>query len=128
MWKRVFAVLVVSAIPAFSQTPVTKAASANTQAATPLARGGQTGLGAISGTDERIAALQNQVKESPDDYARYDYLGAAYFQKARETGDVAYYELAEKTLSRSVALMPKNSSTVDPLADLALVYMGEHRI
>jgi len=128
MWKRVFAVLVVSAIAAFSQTPLTKAASANAQAATPLTRGGgQTGLGAISGTDERIAALQNEVKESPDDYARYDYLGAAYFQKARETGDLAYYELAEKTLNRSVALMPKNSSTVDPLVDLALVYMGEHR-
>ena len=78
-------------------------------------------------TDARIAALQSQVKESPDDYARYDRLGAAYFQKARETGDLTYYELAETTLKHSVAQMPDNSGTVDPLVDLALVYMGEHR-
>jgi len=106
--------------------PATKAAGASALA-TALTRGGQAGLGAITVTDERIAVLQNQVKESPDDYSRYDHLGAAYFQKARETGDIAYYELAEKTLNRSVALMPRNPMTVDPLVDLALVYMGEHR-
>jgi tetratricopeptide (TPR) repeat protein len=93
----------------------------------PVDRGGQAGLGAIASTDERIAALQNQVKEGASDFARYDRLGSAYFQKARETGDIAYYDLAEKALDRAVALMPENSSDVDPLVDLALVYMGEHR-
>jgi tetratricopeptide (TPR) repeat protein len=126
MWKRVFAVLLVSQTLVFSQTTVTKTPEANTQA-TALTRGGQAGLGAIVVTDERIAALQGQVKESPNDFARYDHLGAAYLQKARETGDITYYELAEKTLNRSVTLLPKNPSTVDPLVDLALVYMGEHR-
>jgi tetratricopeptide (TPR) repeat protein len=92
-----------------------------------LDRGDKTGLGAISETDQRIAALQNQVKEAPGDFARYDRLGSAYFQKARETGDVAYYELAEKALDKAVALIPNNDSNVDPLVDLALVYMGEHR-
>jgi tetratricopeptide (TPR) repeat protein len=124
--KSVFAVLLISATEAFSQLPATKPAAAGNQA-TPMTRGGQAGLGAIAVTDERIAALQNQVKEFPGDYARYDHLGAAYFQKARETGDIAYYGLAEKTLDRSVSLMPRNSSAVDPLVDLALVYMGEHR-
>lgn len=95
--------------------------------AMPLSRGGKSGLGAIASTDERIVALQSQVKEHATDFARYDQLGSAYFQKARETGDISYYELAEKALDRSVALMPENTSNVDPLVDLALVYMGEHR-
>ncbi len=126
IWKRVLAILLIGETLAFSQVPAAKAARADAQA-TVLSRGGQAGLGAITATDDRIAVLQNQVKESPDDYSRYDHLGAAYFQKARETGDIAYYELAEKTLSHSIALMPRDPSTVDPLVDLALVYMGEHR-
>ena len=126
VWKRLLTVLLLGETLALSQVPATKAAGASPQA-TALTRGGHAGLGAITATDERIAVLQNQVKESPDDYSRYDHLGAAYFQKARETGDIAYYELAEKTLNRSVALMPRNPTTVDPLVDLALVYMGEHR-
>jgi tetratricopeptide (TPR) repeat protein len=111
---------------AFAQS----AAAAATDAQTPtmsVDRGGQAGLGAITSTDERIIALQNQVKERTSDFARYDRLGSAYFQKARETGDIAYYDLAEKALDRAVALMPENNADVDPLVDLALVYMGEHR-
>ena len=85
------------------------------------------GLGAVTETDKRISALQNQVKQAPDDSTRYDRLGAAYLQKARETGDLAYYDLADKTLTRSLALVKKDSSAVDTLVDLSLVYMGEHR-
>lgn len=103
------------------------AATNSNSPAVHLDRGGKAGLGAIASTDERIAALQSQVQEGPGDFARYDHLGSAYFQKARETGDIAYYELAEKALDKSVALMPDNSSNVDPLVNLALVYMGEHR-
>ncbi len=88
---------------------------------------GRIGLGAVSETDRRITALQNQVKEAPGDSVSYDRLGAAYLQKARETGDVAYYELADKTLNQSIALARKSFSTVDTLVDLSLVYMGEHR-
>ena len=32
----------------------------------------------------------------------YDRLGVAYIQKARETGDVTYYNLAAKALETSV--------------------------
>jgi len=75
IWKRVLAVLLLGETLAFSQTPVTKAAVS--AQATALTRGSQAGLGAITVTDERIAVLQNQVKESPGDYSRYDHLGAA---------------------------------------------------
>jgi tetratricopeptide (TPR) repeat protein len=117
--------LLVLKTVACAQSPAATAGSS--APAVPLDRAGKTGLGAIASTDERIATLQNQIKERPGDFARYDRLGAAYFQKARETGDIAYYELAQKALDESIALMPDNTSDVGPLVNLALVYMGEHR-
>ena len=123
MRKYLLFILLSPSVAAFAQsTAGTKSAPAVS-----IDRGGQAGLGAIASTDDRIMALQNQVKEGSGDFARYDRLGAAYFQKARETGDIAYYDLSEKALHRAVALMPENSPDVDPLVDLALVYMGEHR-
>ncbi len=67
------------------------------------------------------------VKEQPGDYRKLDELGAAFFQKARETGDVANFDLAEKALTRSLELAPSDFHRADPLVHLALVYMGEHR-
>lgn len=90
----------------------------------------QTGLGGGE-TDKLINALQVQIKKSPEDFSTYDRLGTAYLQKARETGDLAYYELAEKTLTHSLELVSavpsQNPKAVDPLVHMALVYMGEHR-
>lgn len=80
-----------------------------------------------SETDKQIQTLQDHVKESPGDYAGYDGLGSAFFQKARETGDIAYYGLAEQTLKKALALAPQDFRTADPLVHMALVYMGEHR-
>jgi tetratricopeptide (TPR) repeat protein len=80
-----------------------------------------------SDTDRLINNLQAAIKQSPTDPTRYDQLGAAYFQKARETGDVAYFDLAEKTLSHSLELTNNDFVSVDPLVHMALVYMGEHR-
>ncbi len=82
-------------------------------------------------TDRLIQSVQAQIKKSPDDFAKYDRLGTAYLQKARETGDLAYYELAEQTLKHSLELAQAgpvaNAKVVDPLVHMALVYMGEHR-
>jgi tetratricopeptide (TPR) repeat protein len=126
MIARIFAVLALLGALGFSQTaetgadkPVSPAASSHLD--------GRIGLGAVTETDRRITALQNQVKDAPGDSASYERLGAAYLQKARETGDLAYYELADKTLNQSIALPKNNFSTVDTLVDLSLVYMGEHR-
>ena len=84
-------------------------------------------LGTTSETDRQIQTLQEHVKEAPGDYAGYDGLGSAFFQKARETGDIAYYDLAEKTLNKALALAPLDFRAADPLVHMALVYMGEHR-
>jgi tetratricopeptide (TPR) repeat protein len=91
----------------------------------------KTGLSASSGlnsdADKRIQSLQLRVKSAPGDYAGYDELGSAFFQKARETGDIAYYDLAEQTLTKSLDLAPHDFHSTDPLVHMALVYMGEHR-
>jgi tetratricopeptide (TPR) repeat protein len=84
-------------------------------------------LDTLSATDQQIQALQNRVKQSPRDYAAYDGLGSAFFQKARETGDIAYYDLAEQTLKKALNLAPQDFRAADPLVHLALVSMGEHR-
>ncbi|HKN17523.1 MAG TPA: hypothetical protein VJX47_11295, partial [Candidatus Sulfotelmatobacter sp.] len=65
-------------------------------------------LGAISETDQQIRTLQDRVKQAPGDFAEYDSLGFAFFQKARETGDIAYYDLAEQTLNKALALTPQD--------------------
>ena len=57
----------------------------------------------------------------------YDGLGSAFFQKARETGDISYYDLAEQTLKNALDLAPQDFRAADPLVHMALVYMGEHR-
>ncbi len=78
-------------------------------------------------TDKQILALQNHLKQAPADYAGYDSLGSAFFQKARETGDISYYDLAEQTLKKALDLAPQDFRAADPLVHMALVYMGEHR-
>jgi tetratricopeptide (TPR) repeat protein len=80
-----------------------------------------------SETDKRIQTLQDKVKKTPGDYAGYDGLGFAFLQKARETGDIAFYDLAEQTLRKALALAPQDFRATDPLVHMALVCMGEHR-
>jgi tetratricopeptide (TPR) repeat protein len=84
-------------------------------------------LGPTSETDKQIQILQGHVKKAPEDYAGYDELGSAFLQRARETGDIAYYDLAEQTLKKALALAPEDFRAADPLVHMALVYMGEHR-
>jgi len=83
--------------------------------------------GGKSDTDQKIESSQQRVKTAPGDYAGYDELGSAFFQKARETGDISYYDLAEQTLKKSIDLTPRDFRAADPLVHIALVYMGEHR-
>ena len=80
-----------------------------------------------SATDRQIYALQSRAKELPRDYSAYDALGSAFFQKARETGDLTYYDLAEQTLKKALDLAPSDFRSADPLVHMALVCMGEHR-
>ncbi|MDQ2776320.1 MAG: tetratricopeptide repeat protein [Acidobacteriota bacterium] len=78
-------------------------------------------------TERTIQNLQARVKRNPKQAIGYSALGAAFFQRARETGDVQDYQLAEESLNRSLDLVPNDFSAAVPLATMAEVCMGEHR-
>jgi tetratricopeptide (TPR) repeat protein len=111
-WRLVL--LILSAVSAWSQTA-------------PFVSDELKRLGPTSETDKGIQALQDHVKQAPGDYTGYDGLGSAFFQKARETGDITFYDLAEQTLKKALALAPQDFRAADALVHMALVYMGEHR-
>ena len=80
-----------------------------------------------TGTTRTIRTMQARVARSPKEAKGYARLGAAFFQLARETGDVENYALAEQALTQSLDLVSTDMSAAAPLATMAEVCMGEHR-
>jgi len=80
-----------------------------------------------TGTEHMIHTAQTMVARAPKDATAYAGLGAAYFQRARETADVSDYELAEQSLTKSLDLASEDFSSEAALETLAEVCMGEHR-
>jgi len=80
-----------------------------------------------TGTGHLIRNAQTTVVRNPNDAAGYAGLGAAYFQRARETGDVSDYQLAEQSLTKSLDLVSADFSADAALGTMAEVCMGEHR-
>jgi len=80
-----------------------------------------------SATDQLIVFSQAKVAQDPDDYSNYSRLGAAYVQKARESGDVTYYDLAEKALDKALELDPTHQNSAPILVQLATVHFSEHK-
>jgi tetratricopeptide (TPR) repeat protein len=80
-----------------------------------------------TGSSEQIHSAQAAVSRNPKDAEGYAGLGAAYFQRARETGDVSDFQLAEQSLAKSLDLVAADFSAGDALGSMAEVCMGEHR-
>jgi tetratricopeptide (TPR) repeat protein len=80
-----------------------------------------------TGANHLIHTAQVTVERNPKDAAGYAELGAAYFQRARETGDVSDYQLAEESLNKSLDLVFADFSADAALESMAEVCMGEHR-
>ena len=80
-----------------------------------------------TGSNHSILTAQVTVAHNPKDAAGYAGLGAAYFQRARETGDIGDYQLAEEALNKSLDLVSTDFSAGDALETMAEVCMGEHR-
>jgi tetratricopeptide (TPR) repeat protein len=80
-----------------------------------------------TGTGHMIHSAQVTVARNHDDAAGYAELGAAYFQRARETADVSDYQLAEQSLTKSLDLVSADFSADAALGTMAKVCMGEHR-
>jgi len=77
-------------------------------------------------TDQIVRFHQLRVAADPDDPLAHNRLAAAYVQKARESGDLTYYGLAETAARRSVALLPRGSSAAAATTTLALVHLARH--
>jgi tetratricopeptide (TPR) repeat protein len=67
-------------------------------------------------SDRAIAQSQHKVRRSPNNPYVYYHLGDAYIQKARESGDPTYFDLAEKALRKSLSLDPEQSGARRHLA------------
>jgi tetratricopeptide (TPR) repeat protein len=78
-------------------------------------------------TDNAIKFYQWKISRDPGDFFNYDKLGAAYIHKGRETGDIAYYELAEKALNKSLALESTHREAISATVHIASVCFYEHR-
>jgi tetratricopeptide (TPR) repeat protein len=71
----------------------------------------------LSKTDNEIRYYQSRIKRDPNKHSTYIKLGDAYIQKARETGDTAYYSKAGEVFQKALELNPNNYTTV--------VYLGQ---
>ncbi len=80
-----------------------------------------------TGTERAIQTMQSRVQGNPKDPAAYTALGAAFFQRARETGDVEDFQLAEQALNKSLDLNNADFSADAAYSAMAEVCMGEHR-
>jgi tetratricopeptide (TPR) repeat protein len=73
--------------------------------------------GQISEADTLITFYQIRIKRDPANYFNYTKLGETYIQKARESGDLSYYDKAEEVLKKSLQLYPDSHAT--------LLYLGQ---
>ena len=74
------------------------------------------GIGDTAGTVRRLEAV---LKAEPQDRRSLGLLGLAYLQRTRETGDVAYYSLAERALRGALAGDARDPIALSGLASLA---------
>jgi tetratricopeptide (TPR) repeat protein len=80
-----------------------------------------------TGTQRIIQSMQSRVQGNAKDPAAYSALGVAFFQRARETGDVEDFQLAEQALDKSLDLNNTDFSADTAYSTMAEVCMGEHR-
>lgn len=63
---------------------------------------------ALSPAEVSIRKAQAEIVKDPGHFAYYNGLAMAYARRARETSDVAFYQKAEETLTKSFATSPDN--------------------
>jgi tetratricopeptide (TPR) repeat protein len=80
-----------------------------------------------TGSERILRNAQSRAQANAGDPASFAALGAAFFQRARETGDVEDFQLAEQALQKSLALQSTDFSADAAWSGLAEVCMGEHR-
>lgn len=71
-------------------------------------------------TENIIRNLQSYLQTHPVDSVAYGNLGIYYLQRARETGDPAYYPKAEGVLNKALQLDPNDFRALIGIGSLAL--------
>jgi len=74
----------------------------------------------VNKTDQVIWDYQERVRLNPDDVNAYATLGAAYVQRARETGDPTYYGKAAAVFDEALKRDPQNIEALIGQGTLAL--------
>lgn len=57
-------------------------------------------------SDSTIRFLEERIKRDPEDFIAYNKLSGEYLQRVRETGDLAFLDLALKAAQASLAVLP----------------------
>src|SRR6185295_20104443 len=78
----------------------------------------------ISFAERRLRTAERQLQMRPKDPAAYAEMATAYMEKARETGDGAFYGRAEAACQKALQLAPDNYAV---LRLVSWVYSGQHR-
>ncbi|MDZ4721778.1 MAG: tetratricopeptide repeat protein [Roseiflexaceae bacterium] len=78
----------------------------------------------LSRNDQLIWDYQERARKDPKSAGARAVLGAAYIQKARETGDPSYYGKAEQVLNEALAL---DSKYLDALIGKGSLALSRHR-
>lgn len=81
-----------------------------------VALSSQLGWAAASAADRAVAQSQFKIRRNPNNPLAYYRLGDAYIQKARESGDNTYFDLAEQALKKSLSINPQQSGVRRHLA------------
>jgi tetratricopeptide (TPR) repeat protein len=72
------------------------------------------------GTGSLVRQLEETLRQRPDEPRVSALLGLGYAQRARETGDAAFYTRAEVALKRALRLEPRNYEATLGLGGVAL--------
>jgi tetratricopeptide (TPR) repeat protein len=95
-------------------------AGRTSQAVRPEAAAARLLAGFAAGDTAAYASeLERRVHQNPQDVQSLVFLGLAYQQRARETGDASYYPRSAVALTRATRLDPRNALAVTGLAALA---------
>ncbi|PWU20562.1 MAG: hypothetical protein C5B48_12370 [Candidatus Rokuibacteriota bacterium] len=78
-------------------------------------------------TDNLIKFYQSRAAADPENFFAFNRLAGAYIQKARESGDLTYYDLAEKAIRRSLDLLSDVPAATPAMVYLATVEFARHR-
>src|SRR2546427_13234316 len=73
-------------------------------------------LAQSTSADRSIGLVQRQATRKPYDATAYHRLGDAYIQKPRESGDVTYFDLAQRPPRNALELAPRHADAARHLA------------